>query len=53
MCEVVDVHVTYRHCHYPALFVRDACVEDSDDLLPVLLQHSNTMPTLYGKLTST
>ena len=43
-----DLYVTHRHAHFPMLSIRRAKVEDTDDLMPVLLQHSTNINQDYG-----
>ena len=44
------MYATHRHTHFPTLYIRPACVEDSDDLLPILVEHSHNITSLYGKV---
>ncbi|XP_064406630.1 cilia- and flagella-associated protein 61-like isoform X3 [Halichondria panicea] len=46
--EDLAVYATHRHTHFPTLYIRPACVEDSDDLLPILVEHSHNITSLYG-----
>ncbi len=45
-----DLYVAHRHEHFPMLHVREARVEDTDDLMPIFMQSSETgVDHQYGK----
>ena len=42
------LRVARRHKHYPSLFIREAKVEDNDDLLPIFRNCSQNLDKQYG-----
>ena len=42
------LRVAKRHKHYPSLFIREAKVEDNDDLLPIFRNCSQNLNKQYG-----
>ncbi|KAL4649013.1 cilia- and flagella-associated protein 61 [Arapaima gigas] len=40
--------VCFRHNHVPRLYIRQARVEDHDDLTPLLAEHASMLNTSYG-----
>ncbi|XP_074203904.1 cilia- and flagella-associated protein 61 isoform X1 [Camelus bactrianus] len=43
------VHVCHRHSHHPQLHIREARVEDHDDLMPIFLRHDTVLRETYGE----
>uniref|UniRef100_G1L0A8 Cilia and flagella associated protein 61 n=1 Tax=Ailuropoda melanoleuca TaxID=9646 RepID=G1L0A8_AILME len=43
------VHICHRHNHYPQLHIRNARVEDHDDLMPIFLRHDTLLKETYGE----
>ena len=43
-----ELRVAKRHKHYPSLFIREAKVEDNDDLLPIFQNCSQNLDKQYG-----
>ena len=43
-----ELRVAKRHNHYPSLFIREAKVEDNDDLLPIFRNCSQNLDKQYG-----
>ncbi|XP_072799815.1 cilia- and flagella-associated protein 61 isoform X4 [Vicugna pacos] len=47
--EDFTVHVCHRHSHRPQLHIREARVEDHDDLMPIFLRHDTVLRETYGE----
>ncbi|XP_019682442.3 cilia- and flagella-associated protein 61 isoform X4 [Felis catus] len=43
------VHICCRENHYPQLHIRNARVEDHDDLMPIFLRHDTILKETYGE----
>ncbi|XP_041588490.1 cilia- and flagella-associated protein 61 isoform X4 [Vulpes lagopus] len=43
------VHICHRHRHYPQLHIRNARVEDHDDLMPIFMRHDTLLKETYGE----
>uniref|UniRef100_A0A452VLG2 Cilia and flagella associated protein 61 n=1 Tax=Ursus maritimus TaxID=29073 RepID=A0A452VLG2_URSMA len=43
------VHICHRHNHYPQLHIRNARVEDHDDLMPIFMRHDTLLKETYGE----
>ncbi|XP_030875989.1 cilia- and flagella-associated protein 61-like [Leptonychotes weddellii] len=43
------VHICHRHSHYPQLHVRNARVEDHDDLMPIFMRYDTLLKETYGE----
>ncbi|XP_007946388.1 cilia- and flagella-associated protein 61 [Orycteropus afer afer] len=43
------VYICHRHNHYPQLHVREARVEDHDDLVPIFMRHDTILKETYGE----
>ncbi|XP_032448496.1 cilia- and flagella-associated protein 61 [Lynx canadensis] len=43
------VHICCRENHYPQLHIRNARVEDHDDLMPIFLRHDPILKETYGE----
>ncbi|XP_074065449.1 cilia- and flagella-associated protein 61 isoform X2 [Macrotis lagotis] len=46
--EEFSVHVCHRHRHCPQLYIRQARVEDHDDLMPIFMRHDTSLREIYG-----
>ncbi|XP_063299787.1 cilia- and flagella-associated protein 61 [Pelobates fuscus] len=44
-----SVFACYRHKYRPQLFIREARVEDNDDLVPIFAQHNDSLKAIYGE----
>uniref|UniRef100_A0A4X2K6N3 Cilia- and flagella-associated protein 61 N-terminal domain-containing protein n=1 Tax=Vombatus ursinus TaxID=29139 RepID=A0A4X2K6N3_VOMUR len=47
--EEFSVHVCHRHHHCPQLYIRQARVEDHDDLMPIFMHHDTSLREIYGE----
>ncbi|XP_051831814.1 cilia- and flagella-associated protein 61 [Antechinus flavipes] len=47
--EEFSVSVCQRHFHCPQLYIRQARVEDHDDLMPIFLRHDTSLKEIYGE----
>ncbi|XP_045151111.1 cilia- and flagella-associated protein 61 [Echinops telfairi] len=47
--EDFGVHICHRHSHYPQLHIREARVEDHDDLMPIFMRHDTILKEIYGE----
>ncbi|XP_027479776.1 cilia- and flagella-associated protein 61 isoform X2 [Zalophus californianus] len=43
------VHICHRHNHYPQLHIRNARVEDHDDLMPIFMRYDTLLKETYGE----
>ncbi|XP_077606300.1 cilia- and flagella-associated protein 61 [Crocuta crocuta] len=43
------VHICHRDSHYPQLHIRNARVEDHDDLMPIFLRYDTILRETYGE----
>ncbi|XP_006860809.1 PREDICTED: uncharacterized protein C20orf26 homolog [Chrysochloris asiatica] len=43
------VYICHRHSHYPQLHIREARVEDHDDLMPIFMRHDTILKETYGE----
>ncbi|KAE8601161.1 hypothetical protein XENTR_v10013560 [Xenopus tropicalis] len=44
-----SLYMCHRHNHCPQLYVRNARVEDYDDLIPIFMRHNDTLKATYGE----
>ncbi|XP_066929118.1 cilia- and flagella-associated protein 61-like [Clytia hemisphaerica] len=44
-----QVFACYRHDYCPVLHIRDARIEDHDDLMPIFNKHNNHLTEIYGE----
>ncbi|KAM4770899.1 cilia- and flagella-associated protein 61 [Rhinophrynus dorsalis] len=49
LAEEYSMYVCHRHKHCPQLYIRKARVEDHDDLIPIFMQHNDTLKATYGE----
>ncbi|XP_075384094.1 cilia- and flagella-associated protein 61 [Tenrec ecaudatus] len=47
--EDFGVHICHRQSHYPQLHIREARVEDHDDLMPIFMRHDTILREIYGE----
>ncbi|XP_068931588.1 cilia- and flagella-associated protein 61 [Petaurus breviceps papuanus] len=47
--EEFSVYVCRRHHHCPQLYIRQARVEDHDDLMPIFMRHDTSLREIYGE----
>ncbi|KAM6163775.1 cilia- and flagella-associated protein 61 [Rhynchocyon petersi] len=43
------VYICHRHSHDPQLHIREARVEDHDDLMPIFMRHDTILKETYGE----
>uniref|UniRef100_G3U1T6 Cilia- and flagella-associated protein 61 N-terminal domain-containing protein n=1 Tax=Loxodonta africana TaxID=9785 RepID=G3U1T6_LOXAF len=43
------VYICHRHSHYPQLHIREARVEDHDDLMPIFMRYNTILKETYGE----
>lgn len=41
-------YICHRHNHCPVLYVREARIEDHDDLMPIFEKHTKSLTEIYG-----
>ncbi|XP_057303252.1 cilia- and flagella-associated protein 61-like isoform X1 [Hydractinia symbiolongicarpus] len=44
-----QAYVCHRHNHCPVLHIREARIEDHDDLMPIFDKHNNHLTKIYGE----
>ncbi|XP_075123727.1 cilia- and flagella-associated protein 61 [Leptodactylus fuscus] len=49
LTEKFSVYMCHRHRHCPQLHIREARVEDHDDLIPIFMRHNDTLKATYGE----